>query len=102
MVFLDYPLGHTAGPPDDAATQLDIARAATAAFHEITEPGGVKVLPHEWPTEWKAGARELKDDRGERLDTPQYQSDADRDAAIANHGESVACDVCATAAVPTS
>ena len=101
MVFLDYPLGHTAGPPDDPATQLEIARSAMAAFTDITEPGGVVILPHEWPTEWKPAARELKDDRAPRFDTPQYQHEADRDAAIEAHGAVAACEVCAPEAVPT-
>jgi len=31
------------------------------------------------------------DHRTERLDTPQYQSEADQAAAIATHGENAAC-----------
>ena len=101
-VFLDYPLGHTAGPPGDPATQLEVARAAVTAIAELTEPGSVRTLPHEWATDWKPEARALNDHRSERYDTPQYQLDADRDAAVAAHGEAVACEVCAPAEVPAT
>jgi len=38
-------------------------------------------LPHRWPTEWKAQARELSDKRTERYDTPQYERPEDEAAA---------------------
>jgi len=32
----------------------------------------IEALPQEWPSEWRAMARKLKDDRTPRYDTPQY------------------------------
>ncbi|MGI9606895.1 MAG: hypothetical protein ACR2P0_12220 [Acidimicrobiales bacterium] len=95
-VFTDFPLGHTAGPPGEPDVQLDIARSALAAVHQIAAPGTIVPLRHTWPdgTDWKAEARELRDHRTPRLDAPQYQTDADRDAAIELHGEEAACEVC--------
>lgn len=100
-MFLDYPLGHTAGPPDEPDTQLAIARAALNAVVTATEPGQTFVLPNRWAEPWKEQARALADHRSPRHDTPQYQSEADRVAAISNHGQAAACEVCAPAAVPT-
>lgn len=51
-------------------------------------------LPHRWPEPWKDVARDEGDIRTPRFDTPQYQSDVDRDAAIAAHGEEQACAAC--------
>ena len=101
-VFLDYPLGHTAGPPGEPDTQLDIMRTALGGFEEITESGDFRVLDQQWPEgEWKPKARELSDKRSERHDTPQYERPEDEQAAIAAHGADVACEVCAPEAVPT-
>lgn len=81
-VFLDYPLGNTAGPPNDPAAQLTTMRAALGAFHGLTQAGDVLVLPNVWPEpDWKMEARTLADHRSERHDTPQYQEPADKTAA---------------------
>lgn len=93
-VFTDFPLGNTSGPPNDAATQLTIARSALGLAHSASSPGVIVPLSHQWPEPWKDEARELIDHRTPRNDTPQYQEDADRIAAIENHGEEVACGVC--------
>ena len=79
--FLDYPLGHTAGRPNELAEQIQIATAALRLVHTATEPGQIVALPHQWPTEWKSKARELSDKRSERFDTPQYERTADAIAA---------------------
>ena len=100
-VFLDYPLGHTAGPPNEPHTQLAIARSALSAFTSITEAGGVHYLDHVWPHDWKDEARALADHRSPRHDTPQYQSEADRLAAVDQYGEELACSACAFSEVPT-
>lgn len=89
-VFTDFPLGHTAGPPDDPDTQLSIARDAMRSALEISESGTIVPLPYEWPVEWKSEARVLRDHRTERFATPQYQAVADREAAIAAHGDEAA------------
>jgi len=93
-VYTDFPLGHTAGPPHDSVTQLAIARSALAAVAAMDGPGTITALPHEWPEPWRETARELVDHRTPRLDTPQYQTDADRDVAIAQLGEAAACSIC--------
>ncbi len=93
-VFTDFPLGNTAGPPHDRDTQLAITRSALSAAFSITQPGTIIPLDHEWPEPWKDEARELIDHRTSRNDAPQYQSDADRAAAIERHGEAAACSVC--------
>lgn len=91
-VYTDFPLGHTSGRPNDPVGQLEIARAAVEAIHGITAPGTILPVPQQWPDPtWRDEARELVDHRTERLDTPQYQSEADRAAAIATHGENAAC-----------
>lgn len=81
--YLDYPLGHTAGRPNELAEQIEIATAALQLIETATEPGQIAVLPHRWPTEWKSKARELSDKRSERFDTPQYERPADALAAPA-------------------
>ena len=101
-MFTDFPLGHTAGPPDDPETQLAITRAALDAAYTIDEPGTIVPLQFEWPEPWKKAARVEGDIRTPRHDTPQYQSDDDRRAAIAAHGEEPACGVCAPASVPVT
>jgi len=101
-VFTDFPLGHTAGPPGDPETQLAIARAALEAVTSSDGPGTIVPLPYEWGSDWKEAARNEGDIRTPRYDTPQYQSDDDRRAAVEAHGETVACTVCAPGSVPAS
>ena len=101
-MFTDFPLGHTAGPPGDSETQLAIARAAVEAIETITTPGTIVPLPFEWGSDWKGAARSEGDIRTPRHDTPQYQSEDDRSAAVAAHGEAVACTVCAPDAIPVT
>ncbi len=93
-MFTDFPHGNTSGPPNEPAIQLDIVRNALGLAHTAEGPGVIVPLGHEWSEPWKDEARELVDHRAPRNDTPQYQEDADRDAAIAEHGETAACAVC--------
>ncbi len=96
--FLDYPLGHTAGKPHDAALQLRVMREALEAFESMTVPGSVKVLPFVWSVDesWKLQAFTGDDTRTERLDTPQYQTEEDRIRAEgAGVPEPDECPVCA-------
>ena len=88
--FLDFPLGHTAGRPNDLAEQIEIIRAALAVF-ATSGRGEITALPFEWNADhsWKAkvmagaaASGETGDDRVERFSEPQYQSAAD--AAIAD------------------
>ena len=79
--FLDYPLGHTAGRPNDLDEQIDIATRALGLIETASAPGLIEPLPHQWPSAWKAKARELSDKRTERFDTPQYERPGDEAAA---------------------
>jgi hypothetical protein len=84
--FLDYPLGHTSGEPHQPALQRRIMLEALEAFSSLTTPGTVKMLPFRWSQgdAWKDTAQRGPDDRLPRYDTPQYQSDADRQRAEAS------------------
>lgn len=93
-VFTDFPLGNTSGPPNSHETQLAIVRSALRLAHTASASGTILPLSHSWPVPWKDEARELVDHRTPRNDSPQYQEEADRAAAITNHGEEAACAVC--------
>ena len=102
---LDHPLGRTAGRPDEPAHNLEILRAALRAFEVLDRPGEIVELPFEWTEndDWKdgvmrprgktGGSKASRDDRVERYDVPQYQEDADREAAeaVLAQGECVSC-----------
>jgi hypothetical protein len=47
-VFLNYPLGHQTGKPDDSANQRAIVLAALNAFETISKPGTIVELPYVW------------------------------------------------------
>lgn len=101
-VYLDYPLGQTAGRADDLTEQKQILEAACAAFENITEPGGIIDLPMQWSKDdaWKDVVMRPKtsankeneklftehqalagDQRTARHDTPQYQHAEDASVA---------------------
>jgi len=101
-VFVDAPLGHTAGPPDQPETQLHIVRSALELGAAMTTPGTIDELDLRWwhddwksaPLSWSrrrdgasgpgGAAREpAGDSRTARSPAPQYQSDDDRLAAEA-------------------
>jgi hypothetical protein len=85
-VFVDYPLGHSAGKPFDRADQLRIVRAALQAFGTIDRAGAIVRLDADWPGDgWRAAAASTRgiDTRMPRDTTPQYQTDDDRRLAEA-------------------
>ncbi len=93
-VFLDYPLGHTGGRPDQPALNRQIVGAALDAFAEADHPGWIHDLPHRWDVSdgWKDAVMRpptigdaAGDDRTSRLDSPQYQSEQDEKAAELTH-----------------
>jgi hypothetical protein len=47
-VFVDYPLGHQTGKPDDPDNQRAIVRDALAAFETMSKPGTIVELPYVW------------------------------------------------------
>lgn len=81
--FLDFPLGHTTGKPHQPALQRAILCEALQAFSSLTVPGAVKMLPFRWSADdvWKDTAQRGPDDRRPRYDTPQYQTEEDRQRA---------------------
>ena len=95
-VYLDFPLGHTAGRVNDPTGNQSILRDTLAAFEAIQRPGEIRDLAYAWSEDdaWKDGVMrprtspasdegepDVADDRTERHDTPQYQTDDDRLAA---------------------
>jgi hypothetical protein len=94
--FLDFPLGHTTGKPHEPELQRAIMLEALDAFRTMTEPGSVKTLPFRWSDadEWKKTAMMEGDARISRYDTPQYQTEEDRQRAEAGNPQACpACDV---------
>ena len=103
-VYLDYPLGHTSGKADDADNQMAIMLDTLHAAADIKSPGTLIDLPYQWREDdiWKDYVMRPKpndesrdtsdggheDDRVERYDTPQYQTEGD--AAAADES----CDTC--------
>jgi hypothetical protein len=103
--FLDYPLGHTAGRPNEPELNHSIMADTLAAFEAIDEPGTIVDLSYHWADsdEWKDGAMRpfvphpgaaAIDDRVERFPEPQYQTDDDAEAAASTHAGRE-CLVCA-------
>ena len=90
-VYLDFPLGHTAGKPHDKALQRRILRDTLDALVAIDAPGTIRRLPYRWAGDdaWKDSVMRpgsggpAGDDRIERLPDPQYQYGEDRIAAEA-------------------
>ena len=98
LVYLDFPLGHTAGRANDVQSQRAVVMAALRLLEEARQPSSTVTLSERWSGDdaWKDtvmrpkvngnGARgEVFDDaRVERLATPQYQSSADAGLATAD------------------
>jgi hypothetical protein len=85
--FVDYPLGHTAGKPGDARDQLGILRATLRGFETLAAPGEIQTLPNAWGEDsWRqaASATVGEDSRQPRDETPQFQFETDREAALAS------------------
>ena len=47
-VFLNFPLGHQTGPPDQPELQLRIVTDAMRAFETIATPTTIVELPYVW------------------------------------------------------
>jgi hypothetical protein len=93
--FLDYPLGHTTGKPNEPDLQREILVQALDGFSSMTTPGMIKMLPFRWDDEdWKRTAMMDGDARTPRHETPQYQTEGDRIRAELNDPET--CMVCQT------
>ncbi len=86
--FVGFPLGHTSGPPFDAAQQYTILRDAMRAFEAAVTPGEIVTLDAAWPDGdgWKAQVTDEDhgDTRAPRDTTPRYQTEQDRVLAEAH------------------
>ena len=88
-VFLDFPLGHTAGKAGDRPGQRRIMIDTLSALDSIVEPGTIRDLPYRWADSdhWKDavmrpdGSGSHNDQRTTREAEPQYEREADRLAA---------------------
>ncbi len=90
-VYLDFPLGRTAGKANDKPLQRKIMIDTLSALDSIQVPGTIRELPYQWSDDdaWKDlvmrpdpdASTGHSDNRIERVATAQYQSDADRAAA---------------------
>ena len=98
--FTDFPLGHTCGPPHRPEVQRAIMRDALELFDRLDVPGMIADLEYSWDSKWKSEARRPIDHRTHRFDTPQYQAEEDRSAAIQAYGVSIACGVCVPGSTP--
>ena len=83
--FLDYPLGHEAGRPFDAADQLSVVTQALELLRKLDAPAIVP-LGNTWAEGWEAVRVESQktdgtDLRSPRDETPRYQTP--EDAALA-------------------
>jgi len=47
-VFVNFPLGHQTGCPNDPGIQRQIVRDAMRAFETISTPGEIVQLPYVW------------------------------------------------------
>jgi len=95
--FVDFPLGHTAGKAGDKPLQRKIMIDTLSALDSIQVPGDIRHLSYQWSEDdsWKdkvmrpsentesaEASKQRLDDRLERTNEPQYQSPADRRAAM--------------------
>lgn len=95
-VFIDLPLGHTAGAPNDPVGQRQLLTDGLVAGFAMEEPGSIVDLPFRWidddwkssPLSWTRAAQDdgtsgipAGDTRTVRSPDPVYQSEDDRLAA---------------------
>jgi hypothetical protein len=74
-VFLNYPLGHQTGKPDDRENQRAIIGDALGAFETISKPSTIVELPYVWDPNDR-GWEETDYKPGFRLPRPK-KADAD-------------------------
>jgi hypothetical protein len=78
-VFVNFPLGHQTGKPDDPGLQRRIVTDAMRAFETIDKPGTIVRLPYEWDPNDR-GWEETDYTKGFLPPRPQKE-DADREEA---------------------
>ena len=86
-VFVDYPLGHSAGRPFHPDDQRAVLGAALHGFEAMVQPGEILSLDRRWPgdEDWRSAAVDpgRGDTRQPRDMTPRYQTEEDRRLAEA-------------------
>lgn len=89
-MFVDYPLGHTAGKPNDPVDQYVIVRRGLDLFKTVKRPGTLVDIGRRWDLDPNWKAKTLADDgvdrRGARDTTPRYQYPEDKVLAEAAAG----------------
>ena len=93
-VFLDYPLGQTAGRAGDPNEQDLEMNSALNALETMTQPGAIETIDLDWSDghSWKDAVMRVDpdsdvsnlDDRSGRYSTPQYERMEDADAAASD------------------
>jgi hypothetical protein len=80
-MFVNYPLGHSAGKPFDCADQEYIVESALQGFNSLKKPSQIGMIDSDWGSaDWKneASATAGEDTRQPRDTNPQYQFEEDR------------------------
>lgn len=90
MSFVNYPLGHQAGKPNNPQDQYRLVKAALEGFQLHTKPGQVNVLEADWGSEIDhcdtvGGAKEAV--RQKRDTVPRYQFQEDLEVAVRKRGK---------------
>lgn len=91
-VFIDFPLGHTAGKAGDKSLQRRIMIDTLSALDGQVAPGRIRDLPQRWSDsdDWKdtamrsAAGDKHSDNRAKRHADPQYQLPEDQAEASRN------------------
>ncbi len=62
-VFIDYPLGHPCGKPNDISFQKQIITDALGHLVEAKQPGEMKDLPYPWgsPFGWPDYMKDIEE-----------------------------------------
>jgi len=100
--FVNYPLGHQAGRPNDPEDQLQQVGDALKGLEQHTAPGQVNVLNAVWgdTTDYCAEVGSSRDAvRQVRDEVTRYQAAEDLEAAVAALGEADAGGVVSEEAV---
>ena len=66
-VFLNFPLGHQCGKPQDVSLQVSILTDTLNVLSTATEPGQIVDLSYEWdePYEWTDYTKDIEAMLGE-------------------------------------
>jgi hypothetical protein len=61
-VFINFPLGHQCGKPQDVDLQVRILKETLTVLSTATEPGQIVDLPYEWdgPFAWEDYSKDIQ------------------------------------------